>query len=112
LLFSTGLSYNQEQSIESSEYSGNLDALFGVVYKRFYHSTPKLAINTDYLIYPGITDWGRIRMQADLNLSVEIFRDFQTGVVFYYSYDNRPPAGSLSNDDYGLMITIGYEFGK
>jgi len=112
LLFSGGLSYNQEQSIETSQYSGNLDALFGVVYKRFYHSTPKLSINTDYLIYPGITDWGRIRMQADLNVSVEIFKDFQTGLVFYYSYDNRPPAGSLSHDDYGLMFTVGYEFGK
>jgi hypothetical protein len=112
LLFSGGLSYNQEQSLESDQFTGNLDALFGVIYKRFYHSTPKLSINTNYLIYPGITDWGRIRMQADVNVSVEIFKDFNMGTVFYYSYDNKPPAGSLSNDDYGLMITIGYEFGK
>ena len=112
LLFSGGLSYNQEQSVETNQYSGNLDALFGVIYKRFYHSTPKLSINADYVIYPGITDWGRIRMQADLNASVEIFKDFQTGLVFYYSFDNRPPAGSLSHDDYGLMFTVGYEFGK
>jgi hypothetical protein len=112
LLFSGGLSYNQEQSIESGQFTGNLDALFGVIYKRFYHNTPKLSINTNYLIYPGITDWGRIRMQADLSVSVEIFKDFNIGVVSYYSFDNHPPAGSLSNDDYGLMLTIGYEFGK
>jgi hypothetical protein len=112
LLFSGGLSYNQEQSLESNQFTGNLDALFGAVYKRFYRSTPKLSIDADYLIYPGISDWGRIRMQADLNVSVEIFKDFNTGLVFYYSYDNKPPAGSFSNDDYGLMITIGFEFGK
>jgi hypothetical protein len=112
LLFSGGLSYNQEQSVETNQYSGNLDALFGVIYKRFYRSTPKLSVDADYMIYPGITDWGRIRMQADMNVSVEIFKDFLTGMVFYYSFDNKPPEGSLSHDDYGLMITVGYEFGK
>jgi hypothetical protein len=112
LLASGGLSYNQEQSIETSQFTGNLDALFDIVYKRFYYSTPKLSINAEYLIYPGITDWGRIRMQADLNVSVEIFKDFQIGLVFYYSYDNKPPEGSSSTNDYGILFTIGYIFGK
>jgi hypothetical protein len=112
LLASAGFSYNQEQSIETSQYSGNLDGLFEIGYKRFYYSTPKLSIDADYLIYPGITDWGRIRMQADLNVSVEIFADFEVGLVAYYSYDNKPPQGSLSTNDYGLMFTIGYSFGK
>jgi hypothetical protein len=112
LSFSGGLSYNQEQSIETSQYTGNLDALFGAQYKRFYLSTPKLSIDADYYLYPGISDWGRIRMQGDLNFSVEIVKDFEIGLVFYYSYDNRPPAGSLSNDDYGLMFTLCYKFGK
>jgi len=109
---SAGISYNQEQSIETSQFTGNLDALFEIAYKRFYYSTPKLSINADYLIFPGLSDWGRIRMQADLNVSVEIFKDFQTGLVFYYSYDNKPPEGSLSTNDYGIMFTVGYVFGK
>jgi hypothetical protein len=112
LLVSAGLSYNQEQSIETSQYTGNLDGLFAVGYKRFYYSTPKLSIDFDYIIYPGITDWGRIRMQADLSVSVEIFKDFETGLVSYYSFDNKPPEGSSSTYDYGLMFTIGYKFGK
>ncbi|HET7000209.1 MAG TPA: DUF481 domain-containing protein [Puia sp.] len=112
LLASAGLSYNQEQSIETNQYTGNLDALFEVAYKRFYYSTPKLSINADYLIFPGLTDWGRIRMQADLNVSVEIFKDFQIGLVTYYSFDNKPPEGSSSTNDYGIMFTVGYVFGK
>lgn len=107
-----GLSANEEQSIESSAYTPHLDALFQVSYKRFYYSTPKLSINADYLIYPSLSEWGRIRMQADLNVSIEVFEDFNTGVVFYYSYDNRPPQGSLSTFDYGILFTIGYSFGK
>jgi hypothetical protein len=112
LLAAGGLSYNQEQSVETGQFSGNLDALFTVNYKRFYYSTPKLSINASYLIYPGLSDWGRLRMQADLNVSVEIFKDFQTGLVFYYSYDNKPPEGSLSTNDYGILFSIGYVFGK
>jgi len=112
LLVSGGFSYNQEQSIETSQFTGNLDAVFGAGYKRFYHSAPKLYIDASYLIYPGITDWGRIRMQADLNVSVEIFKDFLMGLTAYYSYDNKPPQGSLSTYDYGIMFTIGYTFGK
>ncbi len=112
LLTAGGLSYNQEQSVQTGQYSGNLDFLYMINYKRFYYSTPKLSINASYIIYPGLSDWGRIRMQADLNVSVEIFKDFQTGLVFYYSYDNKPPKGSLSTNDYGIMFTLGYEFGK
>ncbi len=112
LLVAGGLSYNQEQSVETGQFSGNLDALFNISYKRFYYSTPKLSINASYSIYPGISDWGRIRMQADINVSVEIFKDFQTGLVFYYSYDNKPPQGSLSTNDYGILFTVGYIFGK
>ena len=107
-----GLSGNEEQSIESKAYTPHLDALFQVSYKRFYYSTPKLSINADYLIYPSLSEWGRIRMQADLNVSIEVFEDFNTGIVFYYSYDNRPPQGSLSTFDYGILLTIGYSFGK
>jgi hypothetical protein len=112
LLAAAGFSYNQEQSVETGKFSGNFDALFMAAYKRFYYSTPKLSIDAAYTIYPGLSDWGRIRMQADLNVSVEIFKDFQTGLVFYYSYDNKPPQGSLSTNDYGIMFTIGYIFGK
>jgi hypothetical protein len=110
LQFSGGLSYNQEQSIETGIYNGYLDGLIRAAYKRFYYSTPKLSLDADYTVYPGITESGRIRMQGDLNISVEIFKDFNVGTQFYYSYDNRPPAGSLSNDDYGLVFTLGYSF--
>jgi Protein of unknown function, DUF481 len=112
LTFGAGLSFNKEQSIESNQFKSNFDGLLNITYKRFYYSAPKLSITADYLIYPGISDWGRIRMQADLNLSAEVLKDLLVGLVFYYSYDNRPPQGSLANYDFGILFTIGYSFGK
>jgi Protein of unknown function, DUF481 len=107
-----GLSFNEEQSVESSQFTGNLDGLLNISYKRFYYSAPKLSITADYLLYPGLTDWGRIRMQFDTNVSIEVFKDFMVGLVFYYSFDNHPPEGSQSNNDSGVLFTLGYFFGK
>ncbi|MFI5155783.1 MAG: DUF481 domain-containing protein, partial [Chitinophagales bacterium] len=64
------------------------------------------------LIYPGISDWGRIRNDDNLAVSVEVFKDFTIGLNFYYTYDSKPPQGALSTNDYGVNFTIGYTFGK
>jgi len=112
LLFATGLSYNIEQSVESVKYKGNLDAIGMAHYKRFYYSTPKLSIDALYVIYPALTDWGRVRMELDLDVSVEIFKDFLIGLSFYDNYDNRPPAGASSTNDFGINFKVGYSFGK
>jgi Protein of unknown function, DUF481 len=112
LLLATGLSFNLEQSVENKVLSGNLDAIFLAQFKRFYYSTPKLSIDAYYVIYPGLTDWGRIRMEFDLDVSVEIFKDFLVGLTFYDNYDNRPPKGAFSKNDFGINFKVGYQFGK
>jgi len=112
LLFAGGLAFSQEQSLESTLFSSNLDAIFEAKFKRFYYSTPKFSTNADLVIFPGLSDWGRVRAEFDLDVSVEVFRDFTTGLTFYYNYDNHPPQGSVSNNDYGLVFTLGYTFGK
>lgn len=112
MIIATGLSANIEQSIQSSSYATNLDGVVMAGYKRFYYSTPKLSIDAAAVFYPGISDWGRVRMDDNLTVSVEIFKDFTIGLNFYYTYDSRPPAGALSTNDYGGNFTIGYTFGK
>lgn len=112
LILSAGLSTNMEQSIQSVTYSTNLDGVVMVGYKRFYYNTPKLSIDALAAFYPGLSDWGRIRMDDNLSVSVEIFKDFSIGLNVYYTYDSKPPAGALSTNDYGFNFTIGYFFGK
>jgi Protein of unknown function, DUF481 len=112
LLLASGLSYNIEQSVQAIEYTGNLDAIAMVQYKRFYYSTPKLSVDAVYVVYPAITHWGRVRMEFDLDVSVEIFKDFLVGLTFYDNYDSRPPEGASSKNDFGINFKIGYQFGK
>jgi putative salt-induced outer membrane protein YdiY len=111
LLTGGGISYNVEQSDQSSEYKSNVEALAIIQFKKFHYSSPKISLDAQYIIYPGITDWGRVRMDLQVNTKIEIFKDFNVGLVFYDLYDNRPP-GAGSKNDYGINFTVGYEFGR
>lgn len=112
LLTGTGLSYNVEQSSNNMGYTNNLEGLLTIQFKNFRYSSPKISIDASNTFYPGLSDWGRIRMDLQLNTKIEIFKDFFAGLVFYDLYDNRPPKGAVSKNDFGINFTIGYEFGK
>jgi len=112
LLTGTGLSYNVEQSSGTSAYTNNLEALAVIQFKEFRYSSPKISIDAVYTIYPGLSDWGRVRMDIHLSTKLEVFKDFFVGLSFYDIFDNRPPSGAASKNDYGINFTVGYEFGK
>ncbi len=112
LLTGVGLSLNEEQSNESNTYKTNLESLATIQFKEFRYSFPKLSIDALYTIFPSLTDWGRLRMEFQLNTSVEVFKDFNVGLSFYDSYDNRPPEGAASKNDFSFNFTITYKFNK
>lgn len=112
LLTAGGVSLNREQSLESESYSTNIDAIISVVYKLFYYSAPKRSVDLTVNSYPGLSEWGRIRVDMELNTSIEVFKDFLVGLNFYEKFDNQPPEGATSKNDYGVTFTIGYKFNK
>jgi hypothetical protein len=114
LLAGAGLSFNQEQQTKDKNngYTSNLEAVAEIQYKKFRYSSPKISINADYKVFPSLTDWGRVRMNLQLNTSVEIFKDFNVGLTFYDNFDNRPSTEAASTNDYGVTFTVGYTFGK
>ena len=111
-LAGAGLSYNVEDSRGGSGVTNNLEGLVGVQYKEFRHTTPKISVDSKFLLYPSITDAGRIRMDLQFTSKFEIFKDFNVGLTFYDNFDNRPPAGASSKNDFGVNFTVGFEFGK
>ena len=112
LLTGAGLSFNFEQSSGNTSYSGSLEGMVIITFKEFKYSTPKISIDTRLAIFPGLSDWGRVRMGFNLTSKVEIFKDFNVGLNFYDEFDNHPPDAALSKNDFGINFTIGYEFGK
>lgn len=112
LLTGGGLSYNREQFNDSSSFKGNFEALCLVEFKKFRYVFPKINIDAQFSVYPSLSNWGRIRMNLQVNTSFEIFKDFSIGFTFYDNFDNRPSTEAASKNDYGATINIGYTFGK
>jgi hypothetical protein len=104
-----GLSTSREIPIDG-ETTQQLDALLSVRQSYFTYDTPKTDIAMTANIYPGLSEWGRVRIEFEGRLKREIVRDFTIGFSIYDSYDNRPPTEDARKNDVGLSLTVGWTF--
>ncbi len=110
LLFTVlGLSLNREMYLDSTEASFNLEGIASVQYQLFIYDHPKASLTTFLKVFPGLTDWGRVRANYDIVLSWEIIIDLYWDLSLYASYDNKP-TGTASSTDYGTNTSFKFEF--
>ncbi len=83
---------------------GNLSA--------FRRTSPKLDLLVSLKVFPGLTDWGRVRVEFDSSFSYEIFSDFYVGLDGFYTFDSRPPTAMTSKQDYGVSASVRWKFNK
>ena len=93
---------------EVDEY--NLEALAGLSYELFRYDDPELDLATTLFVFPGLTSWGRVRVNFDSRLRYEVFNDFYVGLSFFDTYDSDPPVAGVEKNDYGLSTSIGWYF--
>jgi hypothetical protein len=104
-----GISLNRESFTDTSQATFNLEGLLALNYQLFVYDSPKASLTTGIVTFPGLTDWGRIRLNYDVTLSWEIIIDLYWDLSGYYSFDNKPTSGA-SSDDYGINTSFKYEF--
>ncbi len=104
-----GLSLNREKYFDSTEVAFNLEGVATVQYQLFIYDHPKASLTTFLMVFPGFTDWGRVRANYDIVLSWEIILDLYWDLSFYVSYDNKP-TGSASSTDYGTNTSFKFDF--
>ena len=104
-----GLSTSTELPIEGDSVQ-YLDALLSMRQSFFTYDYPKTDITMALDVYPGLSQWGRVRAQFDGKIKREIVHDFSVGFTIYDSYDNRPPSADAVKNDVGLSLTIGWTF--
>jgi hypothetical protein len=110
LATSAGLSVNREWSEDVSDDGYNLEAFVSVEHSVFRYDYPKTDITSAVTVYPGLSDWGRIRSEVDVSASREIVKDFTVILSFYDSYDSDPPDPTSTKNDYGLVTSLGWTF--
>ena len=75
----------------------------------FKHTLPITRLSASINVFPGITESGRMRINTDITLRNEIMRSVFWDLSIYSTFDNRPPEGA-SEEDYGIVTSIGASF--
>ena len=75
----------------------------------FKHTLPVTRLSASVNVFPGITESGRMRVNTNISLRNEIVRSVFWDLTFFSNFDNRPPEGA-SEEDYGIVTSIGASF--
>jgi putative salt-induced outer membrane protein YdiY len=105
-----GSLFTNEKYVTDSEvtHSGEAFARFNYLFFKF--QVPEMDIILQFALIPSFTSWGRVRTQSDVNIKIEIVKDFFLGFRGYHTYDTDPPAEDTVKDDYAITTTLGYKF--
>jgi Protein of unknown function, DUF481 len=63
---------------------------------------------SNLLVYPSISDSGRVRVSFDANYRQDLFGDLYLSFSFYDEYDSKPPPGG-NNNEFGTTLAVGWD---
>lgn len=101
---------NAETSISNPGYSYSLESFLYAEHRIYRYRDPELYITTTYIVYPSLSNPGRVRWDLHSQVRYEVFNNFFVGLTFYHTYDNQPVSEVGSNSDWGITTSIGYTF--
>lgn len=68
-----------------------------------------LDLSTQTLVFPSLTDTGRVRLSTQSNAQIEVVRNFFWSFNLYENFDSRPPINAPRND-VGVTTGLGWKF--
>jgi putative salt-induced outer membrane protein YdiY len=105
----TGAVYTHEnfQSASSQPVAENIEALLGAQYQTFQFD--RYNLHSQVLVYPGLSDAGRIRTTTKTTFTVKLTNNFHSDISFWDNFDSSPPINSKRNE-LGLSSSLGWSF--
>ena len=104
-----GLSANDEQNVDADP-TQNLEGIFTVRTSYYTYDRPRTNIDIGFQYYPGLTDWGRQRIQLDASAKREIWKDVFVSINMFDTYDSRPPTTAANANDVGVVLSFGWTY--
>lgn len=104
-----GLAVNEEHGVDV-EPTQNLEGL--LIFRTAYYTydRPKTNLDISLQYYPSLSNTGRQRLQADLGLKRELWKDFFASFTFFNTFDSRPPNPSADQNDIGFVFSLGWSY--
>ncbi len=110
LLAISGISLSQEKSTEGVNSSLLYEIPIIFQFNFYQFRNPDIQISSTQSIYFSLSQAGRVRYNSATNFSWQLIRYFYLNISPYTNYDSKPPAGSGSTFDYGIVVGLSYKF--
>jgi hypothetical protein len=104
-----GLVVNEEEGVDVPS-TRNLEGLFVFRSSYYTYDRPKTNVDVNLQYYPSLSNVGRHRLQADLGLKRELWKDFFAAFTFYNTFDSRPPNPAADQNDVGFVFSLGWSY--
>jgi hypothetical protein len=104
-----GIVVNNEQGVDVGA-NQNIEALLLWRTSYFTYDAPRTNLDASVQYYPSLSDPGRNRLQVDVAVKREFFKDFFVSLSLYDSFDNRPPSPDAESNDVGVVLSFGWSY--
>jgi hypothetical protein len=68
-----------------------------------------LAFKAKVLVYPTVSDAGRVRIDFDVDAKWELVKDLFWSTGYFHNFDSEP-INETSQNDFGFTTTVGWSF--
>ncbi len=85
----------------------NAEAVVGLDFYTFRFKTTD--ITSRLLIYPSVTAPGRVRMELNSSLRIELIKNLYWSFNLYENFDSKPPV-DVKKNDLGISTSFGWKF--
>lgn len=106
---STGLNYNIERFVDSSNDRQSAEAFFAAGLNMF--DFEKIDINSNLRLLPSLSEKNRFRVDYNFKIKYKIIKDFYISAGLTINYDNQP-ANLAEEFDYVVNTGFGWKFNK
>jgi putative salt-induced outer membrane protein YdiY len=89
----------------------SVEGVIGAEWRVFKFANPNIKLDSSLLLYPSVTDSPRLRSSLNITLTFKLTDRFALKFSENGMYDSRPPTAAAETSDYGVSISISYEFG-
>ena len=106
----SGVVLTRERYFSTDSTTSGFEGLLGGAFRAFRYDHPKLDVSLTSQAYPSFVTEGRVRLQSDLRVSYELWKDFMLTGTLFDTYDSKPPAEDIPKNDYGTTLAISWTF--
>ena len=104
-----GAAFSNEKFTDT-DFIQNVEIVGGILFDTFRFNSPEIQITASALFLPNVLQAGRVRIQADAKLRLELFRDIFWQLSFFESFDSDPPSALSNRNDFGITTSFGWRF--